>query len=179
MAQGMYALTGAFEKLREEGVVGKQLEPPFPIIPENKDRLCEWIKRNHWTVFHWACSTQAGRNGRVANENFHVLVDKTSREVLANLRVGSASALPELPESNPSLSVCAFSLMLADKVVQTRAEKLGLKYTMPIELVKAKQKLSFNNGVTQISRTGQEFPSMKNIVEDHSNALDVAQNEHS
>lgn len=179
MAQGMYALTGAFEKLREKGVVGKQLEPPFPIIPENKDRLCEWIKRNHWTVFHWACSTQAGRNGRVANENFHVLVDKTSREVLANLRVGSASALPELPESNPSLSVCAFSLMLADKVVQTRAEKLGLKYTMPIELLKAKQKLSFNNGVTQISRTGQEFPSMKNIVEDHSNALDVAQNEDS
>ena len=36
MAQGMYALTGAFEKLREEGVVGKRLEPPFPIIPEKK-----------------------------------------------------------------------------------------------------------------------------------------------
>ena len=177
MAQGMYALTGVFEKLREKGIVGKQLFPPFPIIPQNRDRLCEWIKRNHWTVFHWACSTQAGRNGRVADENFRVLVDNQSRETLKNVRVGSASALPELPESNPSLSVCAFSLMLADRVVQSRAEKLGLTYNTPTELVKARQKLSFNNGVTKISRTGQETPSMKSIVEKHSNALDEVQAE--
>ena len=175
MAQGMYALTGVFEKLRETGVVGKQMEPPFPIIPENKDRLCEWIKRNHWTVFHWACSTQAGRNGRVADENFRVLADKNSREVLKNVRVGSASALPELPESNPSLSVCAFSLMLADKVVQDRAKAMGLSYNMPVELTKAKQKLLFNNGATKISRTGQEVPFMKVFVEKHSDALDEAQ----
>lgn len=111
----------------------------------------------------------------MADENFRVLTDKETRETISNVRVGSASAMFELPEANPSFSICAITLCLADRILETRSQKLGLKYSMPSEIVKAEQQYLDNSKVLQISRDGEQVPNVREVCEIHSKKLDAVQ----
>ena len=113
LARGVYKTLALFETLQKHGMVGKQLQPPlfpFPIsqvqespttsvLSEHNHRhLIDWIRENHWTVFHWACTCQAGLHGRVADEQFRLRTGPYYPAVVNNLRIGSAASLPELSE---------------------------------------------------------------------------------
>lgn len=117
LARGVYKTLTLFETLQKHGMVGKQLLPPPCPIPQEipspaawseqqHQHLIDWIRENHWTVFHWACTCQAGLHGRVADEYFRLRAGGHST-VVSNLRIGSAASLPELSEVIISpLSLC-------------------------------------------------------------------------
>ena len=108
LARAVYKTLSLFETLQKHGMVGKQLLPPPPCLTpqeilspaawseQQHQHLIDWIRENHWTVFHWACTCQAGLHGRVADEHFRLRAGPTS--VVSNLRIGSAASLPELSE---------------------------------------------------------------------------------
>lgn len=165
MAQGVYAVTDILKELVAKNIIGKQLEPPFEVSIENKDLLLEWIKKNHFTVYHWACTCQSGKHGRVADEHFRIRVNDDI--IIPNLRVGSAASLPELCEANPHLTITAFAIGLAQEIAHDKALGNSLKYVEPLEILKARQDVISNNGKTVIRREGQEVPSLSNHALKH------------
>jgi len=111
LARGVYKTLSLFETLQRHGMVGKQLQPPPFLTPisaaavseQHHRHLIDWIRDNHWTVFHWACTCQAGLHGRVADEQFRLRRGPCYPGVVGNLRIGSAASLPELSEVS---SIC-------------------------------------------------------------------------
>jgi len=166
MAQGVYAVTDLLKDLINNKIIGKQLEPPFVVNLDNKDKLIDWIKKNHFTVYHWACTCQAGISGRVADEQFRVRINNNnnSNNVISNLRVGSAASLPELCEANPHLTITAFAIGLADSIAKSKCIK---NYKEPIEIIKARETVVGNDGKTIIRREGEEIPSLSNHAIKH------------
>jgi choline dehydrogenase-like flavoprotein len=158
MAQGVFAVTDILKELVNKNIIGKQLEPPFEVNIENRNQLIDWIKMNHFTVYHWACTCQSGIHGRVADEHFRIRVNNDN--VVSNLRVGSAASLPELCEANPHLTVTAFAIALADEIARNKALSYGMKYIEPIEIMKANKDVISNNGKTIIRRESEEVPSL-------------------
>lgn len=165
MAQGVYAVTDLLKDLVNNKIIGKQLEPPFVVNIENKDKLIDWIKKNHFTVYHWACTCQAGTSGRVADEQFRVRVNNNT--VVSNLRVGSAASLPELCEANPHLTITAFAIGLADEIAKSKSNSKN--YKEPIEIITARETVIGNNGKTIIRREGEEVPSLSKHAVEHFN----------
>jgi len=174
IAQGVFAMAPLFSILEKDGVVGKQLEPPFPISVEDSERIIEKFKENHYPVFHWSSTCQAGRNGRVADEHFRLRIPSSTSSpgVVSNLFVGSAASLPEVSEANPHLTISAFSVALAESLarstMQQRASSSSSRTTQPIpemqECVKARQDLRSTGGRIAIRREGEERPKMKNLA---------------
>lgn len=179
IAKGVLSTVKLMEGLREKGLVGKRLEPTF-LEPE---KLVEWVRENHFTAFHWACTCQAGLQGRVADHRFRVrshslfsaagegdarprAADGKYGGVIQNLLVGSAAALPELPDANPHLTITAFSFALAEEVVRTQAARRGAKYTTPSELHKAAADVQ-KSATLQTRAPGQEMPNLARIAEEH------------
>jgi hypothetical protein len=78
LAQGVISVSKLFSKLIDHDIIGRQLEPPFEVSIENKSKLIDWIKGNHFTAYHWACTCQAGINGRVADEHFRIRTTSSS-----------------------------------------------------------------------------------------------------
>lgn len=184
MAQGVYAAVRMFDHLQARGVVGKRLEPPFELSASNSEELVQWIRENHFTVFHWACTCKAGLNGTVADAHFRVR--NTERELgstVGNLRVGSAASLPDMPDANPHLSITAFSFALAEELVRTQAERQHTLYKNPMELRKAekdlhtrvaamagthtREELVAQQQLLQVRRAGQEFPNLRRAATEH------------
>lgn len=211
MAKGVLSAVDLMEKLRAKGIVGRRLEPDFELEPR---RLVEWVRENHYTAFHWACTCQAGARGRVADQRFRVrdgaglasrLVwkseDSRSRSdsgsdsddcddsegrypgVVQNLLVGSAAALPELPDANTHLTVTAFSVALAEELVRTQAARRGVRFQPPTEVRRATmdvclaaaeaKKREPQRGTDSVSpllvvrRPGEEYPDVAQIAADH------------
>ena len=197
MALGMLSVSHLFQPLIDHGVIGKQLEPPFEICEDNKDRLIEWIKSNHYTVFHWSCTCQAGLKGRVCDEKFRVrrnyktTIDEGSNNndndtapssIISNLRVGSAASLPELSEANPHLTITAFAIALAEELARSLAVKHNVSYHPPIEISRAYDDIHAVNDIsndaavpitTTIRRQNEEVPALGNFAREYSHQWDV------
>lgn len=183
LAQGVYAAVKLLDHYQVQGIVGAQLEPPFPVTAENSEQLVAWIRDNHSTVFHWACTCQAGVNGRVADAHFRVKNTSPqspapTHSVVQNLRVGSAASLPELPDANPHLTVTAFSVALAEELVHTQAQRRQLGYSTPSELRRATKDVQASSvfrsmGDRQMDRTlrirrpGEEYPDVSRVAVEH------------
>jgi hypothetical protein len=184
----------------------------------NSDLLVDWIRENHSTVFHWGCTCQAGVQGRVADELFRLRARQpptggaaaalaqshanattktktkaeaeaeTSSDLVRNLRVGSAAALPELPDGNPHLTVTAFAMALAKELARTQANRRQTGFAEPKELRKAVNDLdesAFNmiiqevtnpgalvsqqqqQQLLQIRRPGTESPDLSKVADQH------------
>ena len=161
IAQGVYSVTSLMQRLERAGVVGEQIEPPFPVTVENKEILVDWIRDNHYTVFHWACTCQAGRNGRVADEHFRL-------RGASNLFIGSAASLPELSENNPHLTISAFSAALAEELAGALASGHDREYNRMriLEVSRADHEVRDARG-TLIRRPGQERPALRQLANDH------------
>ena len=168
IALGAFSVSKIFNQLHRDGIVGKQLEPPFAISEENKERLVAWIKENHYTVFHWACTCQAGRHGRVADERFRLRTRREVGEVISNLFLGSAAALPEVSENNPHLTISAFSVALAEELTRSLAQTHGRDYGRMrlLETTRAAHEVKAAAGVT-IRRAGEERPAMISLARDY------------
>ena len=181
-----------FQKLVDKKIIGKQIAPDFEISIQNKDKLIDWIRGNHFTVYHWACTCHSGVNGRVADEHFRLKLgpgligveEQKSAGVISNLFVGSAACLPELSEANPHLTVTSFAIALAEELARSHASNNNLKFVEPRELTIARSQLHekrignnsdhYGNGVaslesplycTTVRREGEEFPSMLKFAE--------------
>lgn len=196
IAQGVYSVANLFEKLKQDGIVGQQLEPPFPVTAENKEILLDWIKENHYTVFHWACTCQAGMYGRVADEHFrlrsNIHSNPNAKGVVRNLYMGSAAALPELSENNPHLTISAFSIALAEEIAKSHAANMRKEYSrmQMLECVRAShglrkhqasltdetaERLRDHGIETIIRRPGEERPALLELAREHNSAWE---NEH-
>ena len=196
IAQGVYSIAHLFSFLEKDGVIGRQLEPQFPITADNRERLIEWIKENHYTVFHWACTCQAGLRGRVADEHFRLRNRASPLGVVPNLFIGSAASLPEVSEANPHLTISAFAVALAQTLArstalgwaadigrsagpggtvseiaecaQARADLLALRAAPPSELQRG-------HGLsTVIRRDGEERPLLGEVARKHHAAWEQA-----
>lgn len=64
-------------------------------------------------------------------------------KVVSNLRVGSASVLPELSEANPHMSISAFSFAVAHEMTSAYL-KQPLETCLPKELQNASKTLEKN-----------------------------------
>ena len=160
LAQGVFAVTDLFQNhLVSKGIIGKQIEPSFEINVANKDKVIDWIRQNHFTVYHWACTTQSGIHGKVADEHFRI---RNNKKTISNLRVGSAAALPELSEANPHLTITAFAIALAEDI----AKAVSSNNSTPIEIIKAREEVE-TNGKISIRRQGEERPSLANHARLH------------
>lgn len=179
MARGVCRMISIFEVLKAKGFVGERLEPSFPITIENRTRLLEWIKNNHYTVFHWALTCRSGKDGPVVDEFFRVRRSTAgSNAVVDNLRVGSAASLPDIPEANPHLSISAFSFALAESMVKTIAIRKKVNYTNPLELQNAannvyKNMLDRKDDIVAIRRPGEETPKLGEVAEKHAIEWDL------
>lgn len=199
MALGMLSVSHLFQPLIDHEVIGKQLEPPFEISQDNKDKLIEWIKSNHYTVFHWSCTCQAGLKGRVCDEKFRVrrnykaIIDDglnnnnnddeySSSSIISNLRVGSAASLPELSEANPHLTITAFAIALAEELARSLAVKHNVSYHPPKEISRAYDDIHAVNNisndaevpiVTTIRRQNEEVPALGNFAREYSRQWDM------
>ncbi len=129
LVEGVQQMVGLFEVLRKYGVVGERLDPPPEIDLRNEAQVIEWIltSGNLNTVFHWALTCRAGLNALVADEQFRVRAPDAEEGVVHNLRVGSAAALTEISESNPHLTISAFSAALAESLVREQAKRHGVE----------------------------------------------------
>ena len=107
IAQGVFSAVRMFEQLQKHGLVGSQLEPPFPVTPANKDLLVEWIRDNHWTVFHWACTCKAGIRGDVADEKFRVRSVVSPSSSVQPAKTGTPSAAAHILSAGSSPSTTA------------------------------------------------------------------------
>lgn len=182
MAQGVFAAVRMFDHLQARGVVGKRLEPPFEVSAANSEELVQWIRENHFTVFHWACTCKAGTNGTVADAQFRVR-NIQQNSTVNNLRVGSAASLPDMPDANPHLSITAFSFALAEELVRTQATRKNRYFQSPTELRKAETDLNARTAsmagvlsrrqlvdqqqLLQVRRAGQEYPNLRNAATRH------------
>lgn len=172
MAGGVQRTVELFEYLRKDGVVGKRILPPAEMDLTDVHHVADWVRDHHFTVFHWACTTKAGVRGSVADEHFRVrstaLPAKGQTgldQVICNLRVGSASALPELSEANPHLSITSFSIALADDLCRDLARFHQIGYTEPVQLAKAKADLNESHGELVVRKPGEEVPALRATVE--------------
>jgi len=185
LAQGVYATVRMFEYLQSRGVVGQRLEPSIDLSLSNSEELVQWIRENHFTVFHWACTCKAGVNGAVADAHFRVRHSlPTSPEgVVANLRVGSAACLPDMPDANPHLTITAFAFALAEELARTQATRKQKVFNSPRELRQAaldldsraasladnysRAELVAQQKLLQIRRAGEEQPNLFEIATQH------------
>jgi choline dehydrogenase-like flavoprotein len=175
MAYGVQRCIELFEYMAKENIVGKRILPPSDIDIDNIEALKHWIASNHFTAFHWACTCQSGRYGRVADEYFRVRTNTgskntTSTGVISNLRVGSAAALPEVAEANPHLSITAFSIALAYVVCKELAVKKGVRNGNIVinELNKARKDLEMNKGKFILRNPGEETPKeVRKVAEEY------------
>lgn len=160
------------EKLQMDGLAGERIRPPLTLDLNDKSMMLDWIRENHYTVFHWACTCTAGINGRVADSKFRVLrkipggYEKSNPAVINNLFVGSGAALPDLPEANPHLTISAFAIALADVMYAETCRQHGSEPVEPIELRWAREMLHRNGALTGI-RPGLEYPSLSIIASSH------------
>lgn len=159
LADGVYHLSALVEPLIEQGLVGPKIYPPFDLSCENHQKLLDWIKMNHWTVYHWASTAQCGKHGRVADEFFRVRCGPNT--IIDNLLVGSAACLPELSEANPHLTVTAFAIALAEEMYRRSCKTLGMPFQMPSEIIQARQDWSMNSNKLKIRRTGRSLRMYK------------------
>ena len=181
MARGIQRVGGMFEALQQAGLCGARVEPPPEISLDNKPALMQWIKESHGTVFHWASTCKAGVTGDVADERFRVrsvplaVAKDTARynlgssATIGNLFLGSAAALPEIPEGNPHLSVTAFSVALAHEMLKDKfalLKRLSEMCDLPVELQIAKKDL-LQTGKPVIRRPGEERPRVTDIIIQH------------
>lgn len=185
LAQGVYATVRMFDYLQSRGVVGKRLEPSFDLSPSNSEELVQWIRENHFTVFHWACTCKAGVHGAVADAHFRVrnALPAAPESVVQNLRVGSAACLPDMPDANPHLTITAFSFALAEELARTQAARKQLAFHSPGELRQAAQDLDARAAsladkysraelvaqqkLLQIRRVGEERPNLYEVATQH------------
>lgn len=195
IAKGVLSAIQLMERLRAQGLVGRRLEPDFEELEPR--RLLEWVRENHFTAFHWASTCQAGVRGRVADQRFRVRdtavaptaviaegeVSRRESEggaykgVVRNLLVGSAAALPELPDANLHLTVTAFSVALAEELVRAQAARRGVHYKTPAELRRAVRDVRLaaaEGGVgghsqppLTVRRPGQEYPNLARVASEH------------
>jgi hypothetical protein len=175
LGQGVLATVRMMDDMQRKGLVGRRLEPPGEVLPIAGGNLSSatvtpaiagslhsWIRENHFTVFHWACTCQAGVHGRVADEQFRVR--GTSGTVIPNLRVGSAACLPEMTDANPHLTISAFAFALAEAIIRNSHNGSAPRFA---ELSSAKQNLAAQSGRIQIRRPGQETPLLENVALDY------------
>lgn len=185
MAHGVFAAVRMFDHLQAQGIVGKRLEPPFEVNVANSEQLVAWIRENHFTVFHWACTCKAGVNGSVADAHFRVRNPQQDAEkgLVNNLLVGSAASLPDMPDANPHLTITAFSFALAEELVRTQAERRHRGYKKTAELRKAesdlhrrvsamagqftRKELVESQQLLQVRRYGEEYPNLHPAAVQH------------
>ena len=172
MAHAAFDITRLFNPLVEKGIIGQQLYPPFEITEGNKEALLEWIRLNHWTVYHWACTCQAGLHGRVADELFRVRIGSSG--VIENLCVGSCASLPQLSEANPHLTVSAFAIALAEELYRSRCERLGIPFKEPVHVFEARRDWIANSRKLKIRRSGEERPDLFHLAEQVSKNWDLS-----
>jgi hypothetical protein len=177
MAKGVLSSIAVLDHLSAQGVVGKRLEPAFD--PKDPVQLVEWVRENHFTVFHWACTCQAGIKGRVADEHFRVRdTQAATPSVIRNLLVGSAASLPELPDANPHLTITAFSVALAEELVTAQAQRRKVAYIQPAELrvalrdvraaaAKSKTVPEGGGSVLTARKPGEEYPDLSQVAAAH------------
>lgn len=109
LAQGVRKTVEIFELLRDSGLVGNRLQPADDDTLTNDELLYDWINTHLGTAFHWSSTTKCGLTDTcVADSDFKV-------KQVSGLRVGSASALPEITIANPHLTITVMSLLLAGK----------------------------------------------------------------
>ena len=178
LAVAVKRVDSLMQHLHRKGLVGKRFEPPIEADPAqdvfNNDKLLKnWIKHGTWTVYHWCstCKAGKGKHGHVADEKFRVRLDKT--DVIENLYVSSASCLPEIPEANPHLSVTAFSVALADGLVQKYQMDLLGKSSPPAMMVEAQKGAVGMAGDLPCRSPGEEDPSLHKTATSYSAAYDA------
>lgn len=190
MARGVQRMEKVFAQAQKDRLVGQRLLPPMEVNLQDLAVLTDYVKENHFTVFHWACTTRAGKDAHdaAADEAFRVRLiagtaidastTSSSPAVVANLRVGSASALPEISEANPHMSIHAFSFALAhtlvDAYAQTAANEAtcacqrkkaaALATTLPVELQRAQHTVQESHGRLVVRRDGEEWPKLGRVA---------------
>ena len=180
IAQGVFSVTKLFQRLYYDGIVGPQLEPPFEVNEGNKDKLIDWIMENHYTVFHWACTCQAGMNGRVADSQFRLRSTGAKKNnagtVVRNLYVGSAASLPELSENNPHLTITAFAVALAEVLAKDLAAQNNRDYTRMrmLECTRASHELKIHRTAYDLKTNIECANSKTNSVESLDKALELS-----
>lgn len=178
IAKGIQQMEKVFAQAQKDNLVGKRLLPPPEVNMNDLQDVTEYVKENHFTVFHWACTTRAGKNPEIAAADEHFRIRKSlssclgestnscskkdsKPEVICNLRVGSAASLPELSEANPHLSIGAFSFALAHEMVKSF---LNDPTAEPKELKKAEDSLRATNGQLSVRRDGEEYPLLGRVA---------------
>jgi choline dehydrogenase-like flavoprotein len=108
LALGIRKMVEVFEILKTQGIVGNRIEPPESLDIDNDVELYSYIKTHLGTAYHWMSTCAAGK-----------VVDPRTFSVygVANLRIGSGAVLPEIPGANPHLTISAFSIALAYKIL--------------------------------------------------------------
>jgi choline dehydrogenase-like flavoprotein len=177
MAGGVQRCVELFEYMKEDRVVGRRILPPAEVNVQDMEQLTKWISENHYTAYHWAATCKSGLEGAVADSHFRVRTVASKGKpsptaIIPNLRIGSAAALPELPEANPHLSITAFSIALADVISREQAAGLKIPYKKPIQLNKANEDLSHNNknGGFVLRNSGQATPNLANVAKEYAAA---------
>ena len=169
---GLVRASEVCRPLQTAGLAGRRISPPESINLHNKSTVLDWIRDNHFTVFHWACTCPAGVYGRVADQYFRVRINRgvtTPSDVIKNLFVGSAASLPDLPEANPHLTVSAFSFALAESMLNEICNRQGLLPFEPEELRAARLILQNSNNnmtLTTVSPTNEK-PSLSAVATLH------------
>lgn len=193
LAVAVKRIDSLMQLLQAKGLAGERLEPPIPADPKldifkNDPLLRRWIKHGTWTVYHWCCTCKAGRGefGHVADEQFRVLLNRPitgenkERGVVEHLYVSSASCLPEIPEANPHLTVTAFSIALAEGLVNKyQTQILGAdNVTAPAMMVEARISATSETttagatGDLVCRRPGEEVPSLHKTATKYSASYD-------
>jgi hypothetical protein len=153
-----------FEVLQQAGLCKERVLPPPEIDLNNTASVVSWLKDTHGTVYHWCTTCKAGVNGAVADEKFRVRAN-TPSSVVENLYVGSAAALPDIPEANPHLTITALSVALAHLLLQAEAARLNLPRPGDTdELRIAARDLASSGGVPVIRRPGSESPQLSAVA---------------
>ena len=175
MAEGVRVVSKLMNKLESHGLVGERLVPPLEVDINNNVDLCEYIKHNHFTVFHWCCSCRAGVGSEVVDELFRLRGPIRSsgthsgssgmRKSLANVYIGSAASLPEIPEPNPHLSISAFSYALSNIIHKKQCNRYDIIYSLPLELQHASEVISTTHYESNtITRPGDEVPYVQDLA---------------
>jgi len=172
MAKGILNTVRLFEVLKEHSVVGNRVQPPSTIdlnvpLQQATENLDEWMRSNTGTVYHWMSTCKSGIEGigNVADENF--VVRDGEGGAIQNLRVGSGACLPQIPEANPHMSISAFSVVLAHKLLMEQANRQNMKYDTPVELQVASDIISKNNGKLMINDVNKVKPDLSDIARKH------------
>jgi choline dehydrogenase-like flavoprotein len=184
---GLTRTADVCKQLQRAGLAGERIVPPPEIDlgdVESKSAVIEWIRDNHFTVYHWACTCTAGVQGRVADKSFRLLRKNSTtgkevtenvaadlgavakENVVKNMFIGSAASLPTLPEANPHLTISAFSFALADSMHKERCRQLGVSLKVPAELLRAREVLG-GSGVLTTTARGEEVPRLDKIASAH------------